>query len=323
MRLTRPGARTIATAGAYGETTSRGGAATAGTLVLSLPGGHAVGTFDRSIALAKASWAVLRKDKELAVLPLLSFLSWIVVAVLVFLPISIVAEDSSATESWTSNPVTWVVAFVGYVAISYITIFFNAAIVCGADERLRGGDPTLGSALRGAADRAVVLLPWAVVSATVSIILRTIEERSGIVGRIVVGLIGLAWSLITFLVLPILVVERIGVVQAVKRSSELFKRTWGENVVTNGGIGLLGLLAMLAGAIVVIPLVAIGGPAAVLGVVVAVLWIAAVVCVTTTLTGILQIALYRYAVDGEVPGFGDGQLRDAFRDRGSRRGWLN
>jgi hypothetical protein len=275
----------------------------------------AVGTFQRSIALARASWAVLRQDKELAVLPLLSFAAWLVVAATFVLPIVVIAGDGSDGSSWTSNPVSWVLAFLGYLAAAYVMIFFNAAIVCGADERLSGGDPTLGSALRGARERAGVLLPWAVLSATVTIVLRAIAERAGIIGRIVVGFIGLAWSLVTFLVLPILVVERVGVGTAVKRSSELFKRTWGENVVTNGGIGLLGFGAALVGLVVVVPLIAIGGPVAYLGVGVGVVWIAAVTCVTTTLGGIVSIALYRYAVDGTVPGFGTEQLSGAFRPR--------
>jgi hypothetical protein len=167
-----------------------------------------------------------------------------------------------------------------------------------------------------------VLLPWAVLSATVSLVLRAVEERAGIVGRIVVGLVGLAWSLVTFLVLPILVVERIGVVPAVKRSTELFKHTWGENVVTNGGIGLLGFVASLAGLVVVMPLLMLGGPATILGIGIGLAWIAVVSCVTTTLSGIVSLALYRYATGGQVPGFSDEQLRGAFRSR-RRGGWLN
>jgi hypothetical protein len=281
-----------------------------------------MGTFQRSLSLAKASWGVLRQDKELAILPLCSFLAWIVVAAAFVLPITVIAGDGTNGDSWTQNPVSWVLGFVGYVALTYVMVFFNAAVICAADERLRGGDPTIGSALRGAADRAGVILPWAVLSATVSLVLRAIEERSGIIGRIVVGLVGLAWSLVTFLVLPILVVERVGVRDAVRRSMELFKRTWGENVVTNGGIGFLAFVAMLAGALATVPLFAVGGPAAALGIALAVVWFAVVCCVTTALSGILQLALYRYAVDGTVPGFGDDTLRDAFRPR-NRRGLLN
>jgi hypothetical protein len=274
-----------------------------------------MGTFQRSIELAKAAWAVLRQDKELAVLPIISFAAWLVIAATFAIPIAAVVSGTDSGDSWTSNPLVWVLGFAGYLALTYVMIFFNAAIVCGADERLQGGDPSLGSALRGARERAGVLLPWAVLSATVSLILRAIEERAGIVGRIVVGLVGLAWTLVTFLVLPILVVERIGVVDAVKRSAQLFKQTWGENVVTNGGIRLLGFLASVAGLIVVLPLLLVGGVATVLGMVLGIAWVAAVSVVVTTLSGIVSIALYRYAVDGDVPGFGADQLRQAFRPR--------
>ena len=81
------------------------------------------------------------------------------------------------------------------------------------------------------------LLPWALVSATVSMIL-SLLERYGIVGRIVAGLVGLAWNLVTFLTIPILVIEDVGVGDAFKRSKELFKKTWGENVVGQAGLGV-------------------------------------------------------------------------------------
>jgi Family of unknown function (DUF6159) len=274
-----------------------------------------MGTFQRSLALAKAAWAVLKQDKELAILPVLSFASFLVIAGLFVLPIVAIASGTSEGDNATSNPVVWVIGAIAYFVVTYAMIFFNAAIVCGADERLRGGDPTLGSALRGARERAGVLLPWALLSATVSLVLRAIEERAGFIGRIVIGLVGIAWTLVTFLVIPILVVERIGVLDAVKRSASLFKRTWGENVVTNGGIGLLGFFAILAGAIVVVPLVLVGGVATAAGIVVGIAWIAIVSVVMTTLSGIVSIALYRYAVDGEVPGFGTEQLQGAFRAR--------
>jgi hypothetical protein len=174
---------------------------------------------------------------------------------------------------------------------------------------------TIGEALHAAGARAHVLLPWALLSATVSLVLRIIEERAGIVGRLVAAIAGLAWSLVTFLVLPILVIEGVGVGEAVRRSSELFKRTWGENMIANAGIGLIGVLAMVAGAIPAFMLVAVGGPVAVLGIVVLVGWVIGVSLITATLTGILQVALYRFATSGSVPGFSDDVLRDSFRPR--------
>jgi Family of unknown function (DUF6159) len=175
--------------------------------------------------------------------------------------------------------------------------------------------------VHAAGARAHVLLPWAVLSATVSLVLRAIEERSGIVGRIVGSLIGLAWALVTFLVLPVLVVEQCGPIEAVKRSAALFKRTWGENMIANAGIGLVALVATFVGVIPCLLLVAVGGPVGGIGIALAVAWVIGVQLVSATLTGIFQIALYRFATDGSVPGFDNDKLREAFRPRRSRGGF--
>ncbi len=271
-----------------------------------------------SIDLAKASWNVLRDDKQLTVLPLLSGLAALLVAVLFFGPVALIA-DSGAQGS--SKPLAWILGIVGYLAITYVVVFFNAALVWAADCRMRGEQVTLGEAIRAASERAHVLLPWAVLSATVSLVLRAIEERAGIVGRIVASLVGLAWSLVTFLVLPVLVIEQIGPIDAVKRSAELFKRTWGENMIANAGIGLVAFVATIVGILPCALLIAVGGPAAVLGIVVAVAWIIGVQLVAATLTGIFQTALYRFATAGTAPGFDDQALRDAFRPRRSNGGF--
>jgi hypothetical protein len=271
-----------------------------------------------SIDLAKASWNVLRDNKQLAVLPLLSGLSALVVALLFFGPVALIA-DSGAQGS--SKPLAWILGIVGYLAITYVVVFFNAALVWAADCRMRDEHVTLGEAIRAAGERAHVLLPWAVLSATVSLVLRAIEERAGIIGRIVGGLVGLAWSLVTFLVLPVLVIEQIGPIDAVKRSAELFKRTWGENMITNAGIGLVALVATIAGLVPCMLLLAVGGPIAVLGVGIAIAWVLGVQLVAATLTGIFQTALYRFATAGSAPGFDNDQLRQAFRPRRSNGGF--
>jgi hypothetical protein len=275
--------------------------------------------FQNSIALAKASWGVLREDKKLAVLPLLSGLASLVVLASFALPAWLLSSDGTGGRSAT--PAMWVVAFLGYLVLAFVVIFFNAALVFAADRRLKGQEVTLGEALQDALSRSHVLLPWAVVSATVSIIIRAIEEQ-GTLGRIVGALVGMAWSVVTFLVLPILVFEGIGPIAAVKRSGSLFKKTWGENLIANGAIGLLALAAIIGGAIPCVLLIMIGGPASVLGIVALVAWIVTVQIVASTLTGILQTALYRYATNGEVMGFDQAQLQGAYRGRRGNS-WLN
>ena len=144
--------------------------------------------------------------------------------------------------------------------LAFVVIFFNAALVFAADRRLEGQAVTIGEAMHESAARAHVLLPWAIVSATVSIVLRAIEQRGGILGRIVGTIAGVAWAVVTFLVLPVLVFEGVGPIAAVKRSGSLFKKTWGENLVANAGIGLIALLAIIVGAVPCILLVMVGGP---------------------------------------------------------------
>jgi len=275
------------------------------------------GRLQNSIDLAKGSWGVLRDDRKLMVLPLLSGLGMLLVALVFFGPVALIVNNGSGDSS---KPVAWILGAIGYLAITYVLVFFNAALVFAADKRLRGEQVTIGEAVHAAGARAHVLLPWAVLSATVSIALRALEERAGIIGRIVGSLVGLAWSLVTFLVLPVLVIEQLGPIEAVKRSTELFKRTWGENMIANAGIGIVALFATLIGVIPCVLLISIGGPIAVLGIVAVVAWVIGVQIVAAALTGILQMALYRFAVDGTVPGFDLDQLRGAFRPRRSSGG---
>jgi hypothetical protein len=280
-----------------------------------------MGRFENSFALAKASWRVLREDKQLTLLPLLSMVSTVVVAVSFLLPISLIARNG--TDGYTaSKPLVWLLGFCAYLVLTFVVVFFNAALVYAADRHLAGERVTPGEAIQAARARLHVLLPWVVVSATVSIVLRAVEERAGVLGRIVGTIAGVAWSVVTFLVLPILVIEGIGPIAAVKRSGELFKRTWGENLMTNAGIGIVALVATLAGAIPLVLLIMVGGPIAVVGVAALVLWVIAVSLVSATLTGILQVALYRFATEAQVPGFDTDELRGTFRTR-TRRGLWN
>ena len=279
-----------------------------------------MGRFENSIALAKASWQVLREDRKLTLLPLLSGITTLLVALTFLAPIALLARDSSG-GGYHAGPVDWILGGIGYLVLAYIVIFFNAALVYAADAHMHGVTVSIGDALHFAMSRTHVLLPWAIVSATVSIVLRGVRSRGGLLGGIVSAIAGVAWSLVTFLVLPVLVVEGLGPIKAVKRSGELFKRTWGEQVIANAGIGLLALGAILVGALPTALLVALGGPIAVVGIVAFVLWIVAVSLVTSALTGILSMALYRFATDGQVPGFDNDALRGAFRPR-NRRGFI-
>ena len=283
-----------------------------------------MGRFQMSWEIAKRSWAVLRADKTLAWFPVLSALgSLVVIAVLGGLFAVAGIDDTSSGTSL--QPIGWVLIVVAYLALAMVQTYFLAGLVAGADQRLRGQDSSLRGALEIANSRLHRLLPWAVVTATVTMILQAIEERFGLVGTIVARLVGLAWQLVTFLVVPILVLEDLGVGDALKRSKDLFKKTWGENVIGQFGLGMVGFLLTLPGLLLIGIGVAVGTAGLIVLGALGVIWLLVSAVIVSALSGIYRTALYHYAANGQVPGeFSGIDFEQAFRrrDRGNRGGFF-
>lgn len=191
--------------------------------------------------LMKASAAVLQADKELLIFPILSSIGVLILTAIFVFPMIAVGffEDMLAENS---QYVTYIVLFLFYVVQYTVIIFANSALVGAAMIRLKGGDPTVGDGFRIAFQHIGNILGYALLSATVGLILRMISERSGNLGRFVISLVGLAWNLATYLVVPVLVIEGVGPVEAIKRSAGLLKKTWGEQIVGNFSIGLIFVL---------------------------------------------------------------------------------
>jgi hypothetical protein len=274
-----------------------------------------MGKIRRSVQMLKASWSVLRAHKELAVFPLLSGTAGLLVAASFLVPAAVVSWDSvRANGGW--EPGSYVLLGLFYLVAAYVTIFFNTALISQANVALAGGDPSVKDGLRVAASNWLRILPWALLSATVSVVLRAIEERLGFLGRIITGLIGIAWNVVTFLVLPVLVLEKTGVRTALRRSSEMLKRTWGENVAGNIGLGALSVLAVLPAALLVV-LGAIAGQSVFMALfALALIWMLVVAVLTSAMSGIYQTALYQFAAEGRTaPEFGQVDFSQAFRER--------
>jgi len=261
--------------------------------------------------LAKVSWAVLRQDRELLLLPVLSFLSALVVLGALLVPTLAILDTSAGEEQ--SNPALAVIGIVAALALSVISVFFNGALVAGAYERMSGGDPTVSSAMRRAMSRISALLPWALLTGTVGLILQAVRERAGFLGDFIVRLAGAAWEVVTFLVVPAIIIDEHSAVDGLKRSGSLLKQTWGENLAARVGFGLLGLLAMIPAVIVVALTGALGGAALVVGIGVAVIYVGLVIVTLTALNAVFQTALYLYATTGSVPtGYENSNLRNSF-----------
>lgn len=256
----------------------------------------------RSIELAKASLRVLRSDKELLLFPFVSFIALVIVTASFAIPLYLTGAITDAVDGRLNIPGA-IVAFLFYLVSYTVIFFFNTALVGAAMIRLDGGDPTLRDGFRIAISRLPQIIVYALIAATVGMILRMISERAGFLGAIVASVIGIAWNLATFLVVPVLVVERVGPIEAIKRSGSLLRRTWGEQIVGNVGIGLvfglLTVLVVLVGVALIVAAAQVSVILAVALVAVTVLVAGAITLVGAAASGIFTASLYRYATKGD------------------------
>ena len=262
----------------------------------------------RSFQLVSQSYRILMQDSELMLLPLASGIVMAGVIATFALGTGI---DQVTIQA--RGPELYVPMFFLYVALYGVGIFFQCAVVAGATERMRGGDPTITSALAAASRRIVAILIWAVLAATVGVVLRAIHDRVALVGKIVVGLIGAAWSLATFFVVPVLVLEDIYIGDVLSRSMDLFRQTWGETFVGGASLGfasfcawmVLAMATLLLASIIGMPAMLLFGTGAIL-----------LMIFFSAMQGIYVAALYHYATEGEVvSGFDRSVLASAFVEK--------
>jgi hypothetical protein len=276
-----------------------------------------------SFALAQSSWQVLRMDKKLIIFPILSGLGCFLVLLTFALPFLARPQWlnflNDVGDGGKVPPWVYAVLFLYYFCNYFVVIFCNAALISCALIRFNGGEPTVGDGLQAAASRLPQILAWALVSATVGLLLKVIENAHEKAGAIISSLLGLAWTVLTFFVLPVLVVEKVGPFEAISRSMAILRRTWGEALIGRAGIGFFLFLLALPG----IALLAIGAFACTkvvaLGlalVALAVAWFVLLGAVGSALHGIFLAALYQYAANDQVPeGFDRRAMKHAFQQK--------
>lgn len=256
-----------------------------------------MGTLSRTWERTKQSFAVLRADKEILLFPILSAAAAILVGATFLLPLHQTGA-LEALEQGAATPVNYATLFLWYYADYFVILFFNSALVACANIRLSGGDPTVSDGLRIAAGRLARIALWTLVAATVGLILRALEQRSEKLGRLVISLLGMAWTLTTCFILPVIVFEDRSVRDSIKRSAELFRRNRGEQVVSGFGFGLLFFLMAIPGFVLGVLAAAIHPLA---GAIVAIVYFVNLAA-AAAVKGIFTVALYRYATQGQAPG---------------------
>ena len=267
-----------------------------------------MGRIARSFLLVRQSFALLMRDKELMVLPLLSGVMCTAIVIATFGGFGL-----DRVRLKDGDPVM-LAAMFGVVVVMYaVGLFFQAAVVAGATERLRGGDPTVGSALAAASRHAGRIIAWALVAATVGMFFRLLEDKLGFIGKIAVRIVGVAWSMATLFVVPAIVVEDLPVRESFTRSINVFRSAWGESVVGGVNLGAAALVAWVT-------LIAVTGLAGWAG---AGVWSMLILIpgaiflmvLFSTLQGVFVASLYRYATGGTADGFDRELFTNAFVEK--------
>src|SRR5258706_1283524 len=268
-----------------------------------------MGKFSRSWQLVMQSFAILRSDKQLMLFPVFSAISCFILTAIIatggaFLLLPARAAALAAGEQFHPNQSQMFMfgMFTLYVVNYFVIVFFNVALVGVANSRLMGGTWTFRDGIELAWERKGTILQWALVAATVGVILRTLEERLGIIGRIIMRIIGIAWTLACYFVVPVLAFEDLTPIDAVKRSAKLFRDTWGEKVIGGFSLSLVSLVLMLPGIGLVMAAALLGGSTGLLfGLAVMFLYFLLLSVFMSAVGGIFNAALYRYACFKQVP----------------------
>jgi hypothetical protein len=254
--------------------------------------------------LTKKSWAVIREHPSLAKLPLIGGLLALATALVLVVPgLFLINAQADAARA-----VGFVLIAVGSFTASFIVIYHNVILAAAANDALQGREPDIGAARAVARRRAPTIAAWALVSAIVSIAFTILRDRGGTIGRIAASLGSAVWSLVTFLVIPVVALEGIGPIEAIKRSTNLTKRRWGQQVTGNIVIGGISTVVTIIGVVLAaggIFLILGGGAAAIIGGILAVVGLGIAVAGAVfggATKGVFGVALYHFAAEDQAIG---------------------
>lgn len=268
---------------------------------------------ENSWNLVKASWAVLRADKELLIFPIISLVVVSLVSLTFLVPgFFMFGPGESGNQASWANPLFLLFLLAFYLAQYTVIFFCNTALVGAAMIRLDGGDPSVSDGFRIAGERIGKIVAYAFISATVGMFFRWLSEK-GLLGRIVAGLIGVTWNIATYLVVPVLVVEDVGPVEAIKRSAALLRQSWGEQIAGHVGISFVFGFVMLGVMVAAVPvIIAVAALKSLILIIGAVLMLIVILMglglLSSALNGIYTAAVYRYATHGDPGEFFDANL---------------
>ncbi|KKT40936.1 MAG: hypothetical protein UW30_C0015G0007 [Candidatus Giovannonibacteria bacterium GW2011_GWA2_44_13b] len=279
-----------------------------------------IGKFKASKMIARESWNLLKQDKEMMFFPVFSAAVMLIIALIggaIFF-FNVLGGDIAALETYAakdSGNLEIIFLFIIYFLSAFIVVFFQAGIVTIVNGRLKGQDLTFKDGFQNALKHIGEILLWSLVSASAGVILRAVAERSKILGRIVVFFLGTAWSILTFFIVPVLIIDDISMGESLKKSAAIIKKTWGESIIINIGVSVYFAFLGLLGVIVFAATLFSGNLIIIIsGGVLLLIYLILLAIISETLSTIFKVVLYEYASTGVLPqGFSPETIRAAFR----------
>ena len=270
----------------------------------------------RGWGLTKKSWALLREHPSLIRFPLYGAVATTLLAI-VFLGPGLYLWD----DDQLAGAIPLIV--IGVSVHSLVGFYVSVGLAACADKIFRGAEAAVSDGLAVARSRFRQISGWAAVSAAVSLVMGVLENQGGALGTLAARLVGMAWTLVTVLAVPVIAIEGTGPFETIKRSGALFRERWGQQITGNIAIGAaVFLLGVLPAAALIVGGVVVWSSASFLGallVVIGALVLAIALLVSRALSGIFGVALYRYALDGEtVGGFTREDMESAVKVKGGR-----
>ncbi|HEX4669471.1 MAG TPA: DUF6159 family protein [Solirubrobacterales bacterium] len=270
----------------------------------------------RGWGLTKKSWTLLNGHRELVRFPLYGAFATVPLAILFFGPgLYLLDKDSLA------GAIPLLV--IGVYVLSVVGIYFSVGLAAAANMIFNGQSATVADGLAVARANFSQICGWAAISTAISVLMAVLENQGGIAGNIAARVVGMAWSLVTFLAVPVIAIEGTGPVETLKRSASIFRQRWGQQITGNIAIGAaVFLIGVLPAAILIVGGVVLWSSASFLGavlVVIGALIFAIAMLISRALSGVFGVALYRYALDGEaVGGFTQDELESAVKVKKGR-----
>ena len=271
--------------------------------------------FSATWSLMKSSLTVLLEDKKMLLLPIFSGICTLIVGLTFILPL-VFSGGLRSFAIFESLPgwMMFITIFLFYYLNYFFIIFFNSGAILYAIMHIRDKNPTFGVVFNQLRDRMPHLLGWTAIAATIGIIINSIENQSDFVGKLVAGLIGLSWTVTSFLVLPVLVIEQKGPLESLKESAGMLKKSWGEQLIGHFSFGLIFVALLIGAAIITLPLFFLGEIFIFIGFVILIIFGLILGILQWILQSIFMATLYLYVRENRLPGsFTHSQIDRAVR----------